>query len=253
MSCTKIIDVDLNSADPQVIIEGEVTDQVGGIQVKITKTVNFSDPNVFPALRSAVVTLSDDTGTNTTLTETNPGIYTLDSVVGVPGRTYTLQIVAEGRTYTATSKMPSTLNLQGIIIEESAFGGGPGGGTDSTQSYTVQPIFEDAAGESNYYRLIQSANGNVDNSFFNVTNDDFFNGQEFPFPVFNDGLNLRSGDTVHVAMHNIDKPTYDYFFSLGQVISGQSGTPANPVTNIKGGALGYFSAFTVGVTSGVVP
>jgi len=48
-------------------------------------------------------------------------------------------------------------------------------------------------------------------------------------------------------MLNIDYPVYKYFFSLENSATGenQSATPANPVSNIKGGALGYFSVQTI--------
>jgi len=44
-----------------------------------------------------------------------------------------------------------------------------------------------------------------------------------------------------------DAAVYKYWYSLndGATGTGQSASPANPVTNISGGALGYFSAQTV--------
>jgi hypothetical protein len=58
---------------------------------------------------------------------------------------------------------------------------------------------------------------------------------------------------VNIEMQCIDKNVYDYFFAIASVIQGQSATPANPVNNISGGALGYFSACTVGRTSVIIP
>jgi hypothetical protein len=56
-------------------------------------------------------------------------------------------------------------------------------------------------------------------------------------------------------MRCIDGPVYDYFFSLNSIQGNGPGggtTPTNPVSNISGGALGYFSAFTVQKVSAVV-
>ena len=52
-------------------------------------------------------------------------------------------------------------------------------------------------------------------------------------------------------MQNIDPVVYKYWFSLSQNATGetQSASPANPVSNIKGGALGYFSAHTISTKS----
>jgi hypothetical protein len=48
-------------------------------------------------------------------------------------------------------------------------------------------------------------------------------------------------------MNCVDKNVYDYFFTLSGVTGNngfQTATPANPVSNISNGALGYFSAHT---------
>ena len=66
-SCQKVIDIDLNSAAPQIVIEGSISDQPGPYTVKITKTVNFSETNIFPAVSGAAVTVSDDAGNSETL------------------------------------------------------------------------------------------------------------------------------------------------------------------------------------------
>ena len=64
---------------------------------------------------------------------------------------------------------------------------------------------------------------------------------------------LEEGDVVTVEMHSVDQSIYDYFFSLEQTIEQSAATPANPVSNIQGGALGYFSAHTVQTKTTVVP
>jgi Domain of unknown function (DUF4249) len=250
-SCTKIIDIDLNSSAPQIIIEGLINDETGPYTVKITKTINFSDPNNFPGVQNASVTILDDSGIKEVLKETKPGIYQTATLQGSPGKTYTLTVVAEGKTYTSMSKMPLPVDLKGIEIIENTINGGVG--NDSTQFFDVQLYFKDDGNIKNFYRVVQRANGLVFNPFFNVTDDNLFNGQDFPFLIFNDEVNLKSGDSLALELHSMDKGAFDYFFSLGQTESGQSGTPANPVTNISGGALGYFSAYSVSKASGLAP
>jgi len=48
-------------------------------------------------------------------------------------------------------------------------------------------------------------------------------------------------------MQCIDKNVYEYWYSLDQSSTGssQSAAPGNPVSNMQGGALGYFSANTL--------
>jgi hypothetical protein len=252
-SCTKIIDIDLNTTDPKVIIEGSVTDEKGGFQVKISKTVNFSDANNYPPVKGAVVTITDNTGKTYTLPETKAGFYSLKDTIGVSGRTYSLKIVAEGKTYTSSSTMPKAVALLGAEIEKSPFNNGP---RDTVKFYDYYPIFLDPANEKNNYRFILSNNGIKDKGFNNVINDNLFNGSYNPVPLFADtDFKVKTNDVITIEMHCIDKAVYEYFFSLAQVSGGRgdSGTPANPVNNIVGGALGYFSAHTVRRVTAVVP
>ncbi|HKO82838.1 MAG TPA: hypothetical protein VJU78_20670, partial [Chitinophagaceae bacterium] len=66
---------------------------------------------------------------------------------------------------------------------------------------------------------------------------------------------IESRDTVMLDMLCIDNVVYKYWYSVYQSATGnsQSASPANPVTNIVGGALGYFSAHTKQTKSVVVP
>lgn len=235
-SCTKVIDVDLNSKDPMIVIEANISDQPGPYTVRLTQTVNFSEANVFPGVSGAVVTISDDLGNTETLVETTPaGTYQTSTTQGVPGRTYYLNVVANGKTYTAESKMPPLVTLDTVLVEESsAFGG---------SLFYIFPFFQDPQGLGNSYRCIQTVNGDrVEGStlFTDDFSDGLINGQ--PIVAFDDSLG--TGDSLSIELQCIDRPVYLYFFSLEQTTTGQTGAPANPVSNITNGALGYFSAHT---------
>ncbi|HKZ66576.1 MAG TPA: hypothetical protein VJ111_09490, partial [Chitinophagaceae bacterium] len=66
---------------------------------------------------------------------------------------------------------------------------------------------------------------------------------------------IKSGDTVKLDMLCIDPAVYKYWYSVNQSATGnsQSASPANPVSNISGGALGYFSAHTIQTKTLLVP
>ena len=74
-SCEEIINVDLNSADPKIVIEGTVTDQPGPYTVTITKTTDYYNPASYPAVSGAQVRIVDDLGFSEQLHETTDGIY----------------------------------------------------------------------------------------------------------------------------------------------------------------------------------
>src|SRR5580698_1411472 len=102
VGCQKVINIDLNSASPAIVIVGNINDQPGPYTVTLSQTVNFSQPNTFPAVSGAFISIADNTGFIDTLFETSvPGTYNTKKIMGMPGRTYTLKVIAGGQTYTS--------------------------------------------------------------------------------------------------------------------------------------------------------
>lgn len=241
-SCEKVIDVDLNSVAKKYVIEGNITDQPGVCQVKITQTKDFNEDNTFPGVSGAVVTVSDNGGTPVVLTETSTGVYETSSFTGTTGHTYTLTVNVGGQTFTAPSTMPVLVPIDSIYIDERTFFG------DLRKVPTL--MYKDPLGKGNGYHFIEYKNGVRESTIF-VRNDDFTDGNDNSTALLSFGNDdddddqIKTGDTIRVVTECIDVAGYKYWSSL-EAASGNSNnaTPANPVTNITGGALGYFSAHT---------
>ena len=58
---------------------------------------------------------------------------------------------------------------------------------------------------------------------------------------------------MRIEIDHIDEKVYNYWFSLSQNVNDATAAPANPVTNLSNGALGYFSAFSRSSVEGIVP
>lgn len=248
-SCEKVIDIDLNSEDPYIVIEAEVTnDNTAPQTVRITKSLNFSDNNAFPAVSGAAITLSDDAGNTVSLTETSPGVYQTNALPGIPGRTYTLNIVAEGNTYYSVCKMPTAVALDTLFAQEQT---GPGQGGNSK---SILPVFIDPAALGDKYRFRLSQNGTFSSSIL-LMDDDVFNGSTNVRTLNAQDLTIESGDSVMVELLSISEVVHFYYFSLSQNGSGPnaSASPANPTSNIEGAALGYFSAHCISRKTILVP
>ena len=248
-SCEKVIDVDLNAAAPRYVIEGVVTDGAGPHYVRITQTKNFDENNDFEGVSAAVVTIADDAGNTETLAYTGEGLYQTAALAGRPGSTYYLNIQVGGETFTAQSAMPGPVSPDSIYLEEfTSFG-------DPIKIPFV--AYQDPPEVRNYYRHLLYVN-NVRAERLYISTDARNDGYwvERPLPLFGDDEaeeeEIKTGDSIRVEMHAIGKEVYDYFFSLDQTISQSAATPANPVSNIRGGALGYFSAHSVTKKSVVV-
>lgn len=251
-ACSKVIDVDLNDAEKKYVIEGTVTNQAGGCKVSITQTKNFDENNSFPGISGAIVSIKDNTsGTTIMLAETSEGIYEDPSFVGISGRNYTLSVSIGAELFTANSTMPQQVNIDtAYVSNENLFG-------EIWQLSNIE--FRDPAGIANQYRFTQHINGKKTKDIF-VNNDDISDGQRFSTKLYMDpGTEnedkMQPNDEVRVEMMCIDAAVYTYWFSLAQGATGESdnATPSNPVTNIRGGALGYFSAHTSEVKTVIVP
>lgn len=246
-SCTKVIDVNLNDAAKKYVVEGNVTNQPGPYTVQLTQTKNFSDDNNFPGVSGATISITDVTaGTTEVLKETAPGVYQTQQLQGREGRTYKLDVVIGNNHFTASSTMPNQVPLDSLYTVVQDFFG--------KNVIAVVPAYTDPITKGNCYHFRQFINGVVDKTFY-YDNDDFSNGKTNSFSLLRDDPDstLHTGDFVQVEMQCTDRPIYEYWYSADMSSTGDgNGIPGNPVTNLTGGALGYFSAHTSQTKSLVV-
>jgi hypothetical protein len=247
--CEKVVSIDLNNADPHLVIEGIVTDQPGPYTVTLSKTgTYFVDELFFPPVTNALIVVTDDQGQKDTLKEITSGTYQSSSLKGIVGRTYALDVVAEGRPYSATSSMPKKVYIDSLyarVRQESR--GQPG--------YDITITFKDPPEPGNYYRINARSSAaipadSIDGRRYRVYTDKLTNGNEMEERI-RAGRNVAVGDTITVELLSIDRATYDYFNTLRDVLSSDrsptSLSPTNPMTNLNNGSLGYFSAWTIDV------
>ena len=242
-SCTKIIELDLNTADPQIVVDAQLSDDPAErATVQLSKTVNFTNNNTFPSLSNAIVFIKNrTTGETDTLKETSAGLYKGSKLLGKVGNTYDLTIKVEGKTITSSSTIPRKISLDSIsTLKQSFFG---------RTSISLIPRYIDLKGVGDNYRFIMSVNGKVMKNIF-VFNDELSDGELNGRPLFGGGDDddeIKIGDSVTLEMRCIDAPNYLYFSTMadgGGAGNSDSATPTNPVTNLNGAILGYFCAYT---------
>ncbi|MGV3766345.1 MAG: DUF4249 domain-containing protein [Chitinophagaceae bacterium] len=241
-SCEKVINIDTADGSGKIVVEGVITNQSGTCMVLVSSTKQFSESNDFAGISGANVTITETGGATTTLTETAPGVYQAASLAGSSGKTYQLRVESNGQVFTSNSTMPAQVPLDTAFTkEEELFG---------DTRLLVQAEYKDPAGQKNYYRFIQYVNGIKEKSIF-IRDDGFSDGNEVKFVLRyfsdDDEDDLKAGDNIRIQMQCIDANVHKYWFSLDQSATGdnQSAAPSNPVSNISGGALGYFSAHTL--------
>lgn len=236
-SCEKVIDLELKNANPTIVIEGTVSNQSENHFVRISKTIPFDLESSSNGVNGAQVTLKSSTGLSVVFTEVTKGIYRSPRFRGTPGLTYTLDVLVEGKIFSAKSTMPSTVIPDSIGFKTLSFFG------NSNIYPTV--YYKDPPKIQNQYRYILRINGKLQGDL--VFEDRFNDGNEVSDVIIYDGKDdLKRGDIVDIEMQSIDRNVFKYFFALSQ-IGGNGGppvAPANPVSNFSNGALGIFNACT---------
>ena len=238
LGCKKVINVSLKNADVQLVITGEVNNLPGPYKVTVSKSVDFTSVNNFPPVSGAFVTITGN-GITDTLEEKEAGNYFTHQLEGKPGERYSLLVSVNGKNYAATSVMPEPVKLDSLTFTL---------GRDND----IYPIanFQDPEGVDNYYQFIEFADGKKFNNGRgnSVFDDRLSDGRYIKRTLYDDSDDVKPGITLKVQMNCIDKAVFNYLNELSQ-ISGDGGfsspAPANPDSNINGGALGYFSANTV--------
>jgi len=236
-ACQKTITPPLNNSNPQLVIQGAVSDTTGPYHVTISKTVNFYATNNYPPVSGATVVITDIT-TNVTdsLTESSPGVYSTHTIIGTPGNTYQLKVLVEGKTYTASSTMPQPVVLDSVSYEYE----------EKDMTSTPQVNFQDPANTVNYYSITVKKNGKP-LAIFQAENDELSNGRYIHTKVDGDSVIFRKNDVAQVFLASIDHGTYTFLSEAAAVAfnNNQLAAPATPSSNIAGGCVGYFSAQSV--------
>lgn len=237
-SCEKVIDLPLKDAQSLLVIEGNVDDFATFQEVLLSRSTPFNYTGDRIPVSGAVVNLREGDGRVMELTEEEAGRYVIKNFRGKPGNTYYLSVLLDGEEYTAQSTMPRP------VIPDSV-----GTVTTSALSETVKSvavIYTDPEDQKNYYRFKLKIN-QVGNRSYWVYNDRFNNGKTITQTLTDFSNKIVSKDEVEVQMQCIDSAIYQYWTDLKDQGPGAS-TPANPISNISNGSLGYFSANSVSYT-----
>lgn len=246
-SCEQVIELDLRDSDARIVIEGRITDEPESCIVQISRVVNYDATNSSNPVSGASVTLIDN-GTSFILEESAPGIYQLPALTGIPGHMYQLSVIADGDIYNASCKMPEKIDLDTLYLNEEVF--------FVDTNLTANFEFQDIPGIRNYYRYVYDDNEKDAGRNILIDEDTFYDGQlvEQFIVSFND--EIKTGDTIRLELWCIDEAVHLYYKTLASIIDGSSGqlaAPANPTSNLSGGAMGYFSAHTVSKKMAIVP
>lgn len=241
-SCEDVIDVDLETSEPRLVVEASINwlkNTPGNHQqIRLSKTAPYYETGVLPA-NGAVVTIGDDEGNLFIFTESEmTGIYETENFLPELNKTYYLTIEYEGETYTGNEIL-----IPVVEIEYAEQDIAPGFSDDEIE---IKAYFTDPADTENYYLY----NFEVDTKYtLDVYKDEFFNGNRF-FAYYSNE-DLEPNDEIIIHGYGISERYYNFMFTLLSQTSDQGGGPfeTQPATvrgnivnetNSENFAFGYF-------------
>jgi len=246
--CEKVIDLDVNTAAPVIVVDGQVTNSATeGSVVRLSYTNKVKSDNSRVPLTGAAVTIQEDSGTVYSLPEVSAGVYRNANLAGTTGKTYNLKVVTNAVTLTSSSRMPEMVNFDSLVTEDF-----PNFGKTVK---VVTPYYRDPVGQGNNYIFSLSKNGRLIKDVF-AYDDAFIDGKKVTFPLIysRESDEFKKDDVIDVVMNCIDKAGYKYWFSFIQSSTGSpQAVPDNPISNIQGNAIGVFSAVTYQKKTVVIP
>ena len=273
ISCEKEVNIDLNSGESKLVVDGQI--ETGGPPIVIlTKSIGYFSKIDLSILENsfvhgAIIKVSDgfdtitlkeyslDTGFN----HLNKFyLYTIDTTdlksISFRGKTeqqYYLSIVHEGKLYESSTKIPNVRTVDSMWFRK------PSGNPKVETAVLMFVKYSDPDSAGNFMRYFTKRNNEIFYPGINsVFDDDIING------VTIDSLNLTSGydrarkpdidsfgfffrgDTVTLRWCSIDRGPFEFFrtfeYATGTV-GNPFAAPVNVLSNIKGGALGVWVGY----------
>lgn len=241
--CEKVVDVDLNTAPPRLVIEASINwlrDTPGNIQaVKLSTTTNYFSEEI-PPVTNAEVFITNSEGTTFTFTQIDqPGLYICADFVPVVNENYTLTVMYDGEIYTSTEPLLATPEV--TRVEQRNDGGILG------DEIEVKFFYNDIPNETNFYFL-----GIIDPykviPEYGVLEDRFFENNEMFGLYFSE--ELKTGDTLTFTMNGISQNYFNYLNILLSQAGNNAGPFSTPTSTVRGNiinqtnfdnyALGFF-------------
>lgn len=264
-ACEKDITIDLPEVEQKLVVEGHV-EQGQAPYIILTRSSGYFDPVDSATIANtivlnATVIVSDGISVDTMVQTYDlnmfpPIIYKAPNMLGVNGRSYTLTVIADGKTITATTTLPAPVPLDSVWFKLQP-------GNDSLG--LAYGHLSDPPGTGNAYRWL-AKRLHKDATFLpafggSVFNDDFIEGKSLDGAFYRgmktgstaeDDNNeefayFKTGDTIIVKFCTIDDASFQYYRTYETEL-GNNGNPfAAPttvMTNIKGG-LGVWCGYGV--------
>ena len=254
-SCVDVIEVDVPTAPPRLVIEASIDwekETLGNKQtIKLSLSSAYFDTDQIHIVKGAKVrVIQDSDKTEFIFKDQNDGNYTTASFTPILNQSYTLEVIYNNETYLAKETLTPVVAISEITQStENGF---------DDEAIEVNVTFQDPEDEENYYLYKFQKEGDKFAELFDDS-DEFTNGNEMTFTYErtsdndddeNNDDELQPGDIVYIHLHGTSQQYYNYIRLLIEQTENSGGifstTPAEikgnciNITNSDNYAFGYF-------------
>jgi Domain of unknown function (DUF4249) len=266
-SCEKDLKVNLPTGNSYLVVEGEIESDnypfvvltnsigffdkidLGSLKFEKNAEITVTDLNTNYSAKLIAISIPIPNTTDSLTFYTVPPIPAFDSIKGVFGHFYKLNIINKGKVHEAITKIPYQNIADSIWVEKA--------NTDST--FFTKVLYKNPDTLGNYARLktrVQRADKSKGFSeefltgFGSTIDDKFTNGQRLPFLInlgFDKNVNFQDsnsrarfeaqtrvykGDTVTVKISAIDYSVYNFWQTL-EYSRNSTGNPFASPTKVQ--------------------
>jgi hypothetical protein len=247
MSCEDVIQLDVPKTDPYLVVDGSITNVAGEQVIKLSKSQDLLSLVTVEGVKNATVKVTDDLGKIYEFKDLkNIGKYVWTpakstDIMGAIGRTYTLEINAEGEKYTAVSKLNRVPKIDSIVYKLDDANIRQQGTGKPDKGYDAIFYATDIKGVGDCYRVKIFKNDTLRNTADNIIIAYDAIGNKSPI---GDGLVFvrplrrlastelyRENDRVRVELLSITEAHFDFWTQLRQELN-NAGLFARPAARI---------------------
>jgi Domain of unknown function (DUF4249) len=247
MSCEDVIQLDVPKTDPYIVVDGSITNLAGEQVIKLTKSQDLLSLATVEGVKNATVKVTDDLGKIYEFKDLkNVGKYVWTpakptDIMGVVGRTYTLEINAEGENYKAVSKLNRVPKIDSIVYKFDDANLRQKGTGKPDKGYDAHFYAVDPKGVGDCYRVKVYKNDTLKNSAENIViaydgignKSPIGDGLAFILPLRRLATTelFRENDKVKVELLSITEAHFDFWLQLRQELN-NAGLFARPAARI---------------------
>jgi hypothetical protein len=258
VSCTEDVNLSVVGGDKKIVIEGNIENGKPATVIitrnsPISQTVDLNSILV----TNAKVYVSNGISTDTLVLAIDtfsslPFVYKGSSILGAPNQTYHLTVLADGKTFTSTTSIPSLIALDSVWWKEQP--------PRDSLGY-AWAHFSEPTGYGNAYKWF-AKRATQDRRFIapyaSCFDDRFIDGKSFDF-AYNRGTDpndqaaappekkeqdyFKNTDTIYIKFCTIDYYTakfYTTYQAALQTNGNPFSSPVSIISNINGGGLGVW-------------